>query len=69
MIAGEVIDTLIGRAPHGARGLKLSKNSGGEVLVTSRPARGAWIETDLSCEGSTKTVCRAPHGARGLKLA
>ena len=37
------------------------------VFATSRPARGAWIETDGvgTCDYGIQS--RAPHGARGLK--
>ena len=34
-----------GRAPHGARGLKLHAHGVRISERTSRPARGAWIET------------------------
>ena len=32
------------RAPHGARGLKFFVSLIGLSLLSSRPARGAWIE-------------------------
>ena len=35
----------VGRAPRGARGLKPALPSSPARGVTSRPARGAWIET------------------------
>ena len=34
-----------GRAPHGARGLKRPKQDARSCPSSSRPARGAWIET------------------------
>ena len=37
-------------------------------LSTSRPARGAWIETDSTWRKTATSRRRAPHGARGLKL-
>ena len=37
-----------GRAPHGARGLKLTEQDEELDNRKSRPARGAWIETFLS---------------------
>ncbi len=37
----------IGRAPHGARGLKRITCVVACVIVMSRPARGAWIETRI----------------------
>ena len=33
------------RAPHGARGLKLEQYDDLMTISSSRPARGAWIET------------------------
>ena len=36
------------RAPHGARGLKQVVTVEGRVGASSRPTRGAWIETYLS---------------------
>ena len=35
---------LIGRAPQGARGLKLVLRSSSARPPVSRPARGAWVE-------------------------
>ena len=37
-----------GRAPQGARGLKLRIVKNKEGLLLSRPARGAWVEILLS---------------------
>ena len=34
---------------------------------TSRPSRGAWIETRRPASSRTSSPCRALHGARGLK--
>ena len=34
----------VGRAPHGARGLKWNVAGDYAVQEVSRPARGAWIE-------------------------
>ena len=34
----------------------------------SRPAWGAWIETDIKMALINGATGRAPHGARGLKL-
>ena len=36
------------RAPHGARGLKHAIELMGYTMISSRPARGAWIETMYS---------------------
>ena len=55
------------RAPHGARGLKLTVSSLYLLLVLSRPARGAWIEMTFSRVYHLGHESRAPHGARGLK--
>ncbi len=42
----------LGRAPHGARGLKPGEDVWKNEITRSRPARGAWIETFLgSCKG------------------
>ena len=35
-----------GRAPQGARGLKLLLKLGLILMVLSRPARGAWVEIE-----------------------
>ena len=35
------------RAPQGARGLKYTNGSASRTAMTSRPARGAWIEMVL----------------------
>ena len=35
--------------------------------ITSRPTRGAWIETIASLAERATPPSRAPHGARGLK--
>ena len=40
-------DLFCGRAPHGARGLKQYLGAHKYQWRTSRPARGAWIETHL----------------------
>ena len=40
----------IGRAPHGARGLKFSLQGVRLLESLSRPTRGAWIEISL-CDG------------------
>ena len=39
------------RAPHGARGLKRRAYKNNPVCDLSRPARGAWIETDRNAGG------------------
>jgi len=44
-IAADTLAALDGRAPRGARGLKLGNTGKNPVPVLSRPARGAWIET------------------------
>ena len=42
-----------GRAPHGARGLKPAAYQIPSQQLSSRPARGAWIETTAG--GSAKS--------------
>ncbi len=60
---------ILGRAPHGARGLKHSSEHAGVLPYRmSRPARGAWIETNRVSAWTDQASGRAPHGARGLKL-
>ena len=54
------------RAPRGARGLKQRRARREPCAAASRPARGAWIETDPCCADNGPD-CRAPRGARGLK--
>ena len=60
---------LLGRAPHGARGLKRWLLESMQDLFLSRPAWGAWIETFPVLRQKTRKTGRAPHGARGLKLS
>ena len=55
------------RAPHGARGLKPLSSHTPRTACSSRPARGAWIETVPALSGLRRLLRRAPHGARGLK--
>ena len=58
-----------GRAPYGARGLKL--NSVGVDLEhgQSRPVWGAWIEITFWLHPhKNRHPRRAPYGARGLKF-
>ena len=57
------------RAPHGARGLKQRWRGHRRRVRSSRPARGAWIETTIRLGIAIALACRAPHGARGLKRA
>ena len=57
----------LGRAPHGARGLKYGRYCKRAGPHLSRPARGAWIEIMLGRFTARPTPSRAPHGARGLK--
>ena len=56
------------RAPHGARGLKQVVVNDLQHRKWSRPARGAWIETEMLHDDVIVWSSRAPHGARGLKL-
>ena len=55
------------RAPHGARGLKQILDYWAGQNIPSRPARGAWIETNYNSNSKPEKSGRAPHGARGLK--
>ena len=56
-----------GRAPCGARGLKLVRHIVILTIYRSRPVRGAWIETTLAASSPAAPSSRAPCGARGLK--
>jgi len=51
------------RAPRGARGLKLYGHSTGNIESMSRPARGAWIETDDNKRGTAPDEV-APRAGR-----
>src|SRR3989339_4825 len=53
-IARECRCRIRSRAPHGARGLKLSGGQWYDRQYRSRPARGAWIET-VPLSGSIET--------------
>ena len=55
------------RAPYGARGLKHKVHPVVAVYVSSRPVRGAWIETMALSPRTPINPSRAPYGARGLK--
>jgi len=48
--------------------LKLVTYAGTHTNGTSRPARGAWIETGYSVDPAALVKSRVPRGARGLKL-
>ena len=58
----------MGRAPHGARGLKFEELDLVGTGKRSRPARGAWIEILFMKSATASDLGRAPHGARGLKF-
>ena len=45
MVVPDLLAKMRGRAPHGARGLKLDCIERADEEALSRPARGAWIET------------------------
>ena len=60
---------LYGRAPYGARGLKLHILSLIVKLRSSRPVWGAWIEIPELKFAPYIGSGRAPYGARGLKYA
>ena len=52
-----------GRAPLGARGLKPMHIVGMAPMPLSRPARGAWIETDTANLGGNREASRPARGA------
>ena len=47
-----VATPVLGRSPHGERGLKSSGEYGSETFRPSLPSRGAWIEIPLVSVGS-----------------
>ena len=51
------------RAPHGARGLKFLSISPMPATMTSRPARGAWIEISTAAKSSVRKRSRPARGA------
>ena len=61
------LGVIVGRAPHGARGLKFIPSFIRRIFGRSRPARGAWIEISRKKGTTSPALSRAPHGARGLK--
>ena len=68
MTTAKDITILRGRAPYGARGLKLTLTERMSRQEMSRPVWGAWIEIPpayLVIDGLPGG--RAPYGARGLK--
>ena len=52
-----------GRAPQGARGLKYDASKFDGTSLTSRPARGAWIEMLVWTKGGTYQPSRPARGA------
>ena len=56
-----------GRAPPGARGLKLRQLGKRVGSVRSCPPGGAWVETLSRKKKAKRRPGRAPPGARGLK--
>ena len=63
-----VIMVLIGRSPHGERGLKSILEGVHSSYELSLPSRGAWIEMTDKTQQQRQRKCRSPHGERGLKL-
>ena len=53
----------MGRAPHGARGLKSPLADPAFEVDSSRPAWGAWIEIKIVLEGQVKLESRPAWGA------
>ena len=51
------------RAPHGARGLKCPRHIPVLLVLTSRPARGAWIEIKEILAYGIKDLSRPARGA------
>ena len=59
---------MIGRTPHGVRGLKSIAQDSSRGVGRSHPSRGAWIEIIPLTMQQRKKKSRTPHGVRGLKL-
>ena len=56
-----------GRTPQGVRGLKFDEDVEKTLLLTSHPARGAWIEIGTKKIAGVDFARRTPQGVRGLK--
>ena len=55
------------RTPPGVRGLKYQPMITDGIPVESHPARGAWIEINMSYHDLLNQYGRTPQGVRGLK--
>ena len=54
---------LLGRTPHGVRGLKFGDETDAHLVDESHPSRGAWIEILLRSIGRTSSG--QSHPSRG----
>ena len=63
LVIGETRIDVAGRAPHGARGLKRRIAAANFCCMSSRPTRGAWIETFSILSPPLKKKV-APHTGR-----
>ena len=63
LVARTAITQIGSRAQRGARGLKLVQGVGLRPVRRSRPARGAWIETDKKSVSWFKRESRPARGA------
>ena len=59
---------VLGRSPHGERGLKFWWQCAAGEPKRSLPPRGAWIEIGYGFGSGNGDGCRSPHGERGLKF-
>ena len=59
---------LLGRSPHGERGLKYLIRLRQDLIEQSLPSRGAWIEITSEKGDFGGFLRRSPHGERGLKF-
>ena len=59
--------TLMGRSPHGERGLKYRSGRATRTAKTSLSSRRAWIEISSGRRIRGNMTGRSPHGERGLK--
>ena len=64
---GKCTQVILGRSPHGERGLKCFTPPLSILSYTSLSSRRAWIEISSASPATKKSSSRSPHGERGLK--
>ena len=58
---------VVGRSPHGERGLKYWAIGGFEHLIPGRSPHGERGLKSSATQGNIRNAGRSPHGERGLK--